>query len=95
MGTPIQPEIELATSSSTVILTDLLSVVFNSFSFLYQTSAIFFLCMGIPGNSQKRAVFDPGIPMGIPAKPDLGNSRLLIPPPAVWQKKKKTPRGFL
>jgi len=33
------------------------------------------LCMGIPGNSQKRAVFEPGIPMGIPAIPDLGNSR--------------------
>jgi len=30
---------------------------------------------GIPGNSQKRAVFEPGIPMGIPTIPDLGNSR--------------------
>jgi hypothetical protein len=30
---------------------------------------------GIPGKSQKRAVFEPGIPMGIPAIPDLGNSR--------------------
>jgi hypothetical protein len=33
------------------------------------------LCMGIPGNSQKRAVLESGIPMGIPAIPDLGNSR--------------------
>ena len=33
---------------------------------------------GIPGNSQKRAIFEPGIPMGIPAIPDLGNSRFGI-----------------
>jgi hypothetical protein len=31
--------------------------------------------MEIPGNSPKRVVFEPGIPMGIPAIPDLGNSR--------------------
>jgi len=33
------------------------------------------LCMGIPWNSHERAVFEAGIPMGIPAIPDLGNSR--------------------
>jgi len=33
------------------------------------------LWMGIPGNSPKKAVFEPGIPMGIPTIPDLGNSR--------------------
>ena len=32
-------------------------------------------CMGIRRNSQERAVFEAGIPMGIPAIPDLGNSR--------------------
>ena len=31
--------------------------------------------VGIPGNSQKRAVFEPGIPMGIPAIPDLGDRK--------------------
>ena len=40
-GTPIQPGIKLA-SSSTVLLSDLLSVFFPSFFFLYHTSAIFF-----------------------------------------------------
>jgi len=33
------------------------------------------LCTGIPWNSQERAVFEAGIPMGIPAISDLGNSR--------------------
>ena len=45
-GTPIQPGIKLA-KSSTVSLSDLLSVFFPSFSFLYHTSTIFFLPLTI------------------------------------------------